>query len=242
VVGLPAMTGLLRAGPSLSLTNDILVFLAAVVGVSLIGGLWPALLAAVAGSLLLNYFFTPPLGRFTIAEVDNLLALAIFVVIAIAVSWVVDTAARKTRQAAEAGADAQTLATVAGGVLRGERPLMALLERLRETFVLDSVTLLDAGVVAAHVGEACTVARDADVEVKVDDGPWQAATIDKATSDKYSWKLFNYTWTGATPGEHTLVSRVTDVTGLVQPTEKDLENKKTFLEDNSQYPRKVMIS
>ena len=45
-----------------------------------------------------------------------------------------------------------------------------------------------------------------------------------------------------TPGEHTLVSRVTDVTGLVQPTEKDLENKKTFLEDNSQYPRKVMIS
>jgi len=80
------------------------------------------------------------------------------------------------------------------------------------------------------------------VEVRVDDGPWQAATIDKATSEKYSWKLFNYTWTGATPGEHTLVSRVTDVTGLVQPTEKDLENKKTFLEDNSQYPRKVMIS
>ena len=57
-------------------------------------------------------------------------------------------------------------------------------------------------------------------------------------TSKYSWKLFNYTWTGATPGEHTLVSRVTDVTGLVQPTEKDLENKKTFLEDNSQYPRK----
>ena len=80
------------------------------------------------------------------------------------------------------------------------------------------------------------------VEVKVDDGPWQAATLDKATSDKYSWKLFNYTWNGATPGEHTVVSRVTDVTGLVQPTEKDLENKKTFLEDNSQHPRKVMIS
>src|SRR4029453_3531700 len=80
------------------------------------------------------------------------------------------------------------------------------------------------------------------VEVKVDDGPWQGAPIDQATNDKYSWKLFNYTWTGVTPGEHTLVSRVTDVTGLVQPTEKDLENKKTFLEDNSQYPRKLMIS
>jgi hypothetical protein len=80
------------------------------------------------------------------------------------------------------------------------------------------------------------------VEVKVDDGPWQAATLDKATSDKYSWKLFSYSWSGLTAGEHTVVSRVTDVTGLVQPTEKELENKKTFLEDNSQYPRKIMVS
>ena len=80
------------------------------------------------------------------------------------------------------------------------------------------------------------------VEVKVDDGPWQPATMDPATSAKYSWKLFTYTWNGPTPGEHTLVSRVTDITGRVQPTEKDLENKKTFLEDNSQFPRKVMIS
>jgi hypothetical protein len=38
------------------------------------------------------------------------------------------------------------------------------------------------------------------------------------------------------------VSRVTDVNGQVQPTEKDLEVKKTFLEDNSQYPRKVKIA
>ncbi|MBM2619474.1 sensor histidine kinase KdpD [Actinoplanes sp. LDG1-06] len=168
-LGLPALTAVLKVGPSLSLTNDILLFLAAVVGVALIGGLWPALLAAVAGSLMLNWFFTPPFGKFTIAEGDNLLALAIFVVVALAVSWVVDTAARKTRQAAAASADAQTLATVAGSVLRGERPLMALLERLRETFTLDSVTLLDRGAVAAHVGEVCTVPHDADVEVKVDD-------------------------------------------------------------------------
>src|SRR5262249_51368398 len=79
------------------------------------------------------------------------------------------------------------------------------------------------------------------VEVRVDEGPWQAATMDPSTSSKYSWKLFTYNWAGATPGEHTLVSRVTDTTGKVQPTMEDLENKKTFLEDNSQYPRKVMI-
>jgi hypothetical protein len=80
------------------------------------------------------------------------------------------------------------------------------------------------------------------VEVSVDEGAWQPATLDAATSGKYSWKLFTFTWNGATPGEHTLVSRVTDANGQVQPTEKELENKKSFLEDNSQHPRKVMIS
>jgi DMSO/TMAO reductase YedYZ molybdopterin-dependent catalytic subunit len=80
------------------------------------------------------------------------------------------------------------------------------------------------------------------VEVKVDEGQWQAATLDPATRDKYSWKLFTYSWTGATPGEHTVVSRVTDATGLVQPTAEELANKKTFLEDNSQHPRKIMVA
>ena len=80
------------------------------------------------------------------------------------------------------------------------------------------------------------------VEVKVDEGQWQPATLDSSTNAKYGWKLFTYIWNGATAGEHTLVSRVTDATGKVQPTEKDLENKKSFLEDNSQHPRKVMIA
>jgi DMSO/TMAO reductase YedYZ molybdopterin-dependent catalytic subunit len=80
------------------------------------------------------------------------------------------------------------------------------------------------------------------VEVRVDDGPWQPATLDPSTRARYSWKLFNYSWTGASAGEHTLVSRVTDANGKVQPTTEDLETKKTFLEDNSQYPRKLTIT
>jgi DMSO/TMAO reductase YedYZ molybdopterin-dependent catalytic subunit len=79
------------------------------------------------------------------------------------------------------------------------------------------------------------------VEVKVDEGTWAMATADPSTTAKYGWKLYHYTWKGAAAGEHTLVSRVTDINGMVQPTEKDLEGKKTFLEDNSQHPRKVMI-
>jgi len=79
------------------------------------------------------------------------------------------------------------------------------------------------------------------VEVRVDNGPWQPATLDPSMRDHYSWKFFNYQWNDATPGEHTVVSRVIDATGKIQPTEEELVNKKTFLEDNSQYPRTLVI-
>jgi len=81
----------------------------------------------------------------------------------------------------------------------------------------------------------------ASVEIQIDNGPWQKATF-AATNSQYSWKLFTYRWEGATPGEHTLVSRATDVEGAVQPGADDLRRKKTFLEDNAQFPRKVMIA
>jgi DMSO/TMAO reductase YedYZ molybdopterin-dependent catalytic subunit len=79
------------------------------------------------------------------------------------------------------------------------------------------------------------------VEVKVDEGPWKKAVLDPGNS-KYSWKLFRFSWEGAMPGPHTLVSRVTDIEGNVQPTAEELKRKKTFLEDNAQFPRKITIS
>jgi len=81
------------------------------------------------------------------------------------------------------------------------------------------------------------------VEVKIDDGEWQAATLDPETMrEKYGWKFFNYRWEGATPGEHTVVSRVTDVNGNVQPTPEELADKMTFLEAYEQFPRNVIIA
>ena len=79
------------------------------------------------------------------------------------------------------------------------------------------------------------------VEVQIDSGPWQRAAL-ASTNTQYSWKLFAYRWDEATPGEHTLVSRVTDAEGTVQPTAAELKRKKTFLQDNAQFPRKVVIS
>jgi K+-sensing histidine kinase KdpD len=174
VAGLPLLTLALHAGRGLPLTDDILLFLAAVVGVALLGGLWPALLAAVGGFLLLNYFFTPPLHTLTIATEGNLVALAVFVVVALAVSWVVDLAGRRTLQAAQAGADARTLAAVAGSVLRGADPLDALLHQLRDTFDLSSVTLLERTGAgwrpAATVGPQLSPGEAADGSLRAADG------------------------------------------------------------------------
>ncbi|MGE3955726.1 MAG: molybdopterin-dependent oxidoreductase [Vicinamibacterales bacterium] len=80
------------------------------------------------------------------------------------------------------------------------------------------------------------------VEVQVDGGAWQKATLSPDTAATYGWKLFTYEWNAPAAGEHTLVSRVTDTNGAVQPTAADLANKKTFLEDNGQFPRKITIA
>jgi DMSO/TMAO reductase YedYZ molybdopterin-dependent catalytic subunit len=78
------------------------------------------------------------------------------------------------------------------------------------------------------------------IEVKVDDGPWKPAVMDKRNTT-WSWKLFSFEWSGVTPGEHTVVSRATDATGLVQPTEAELAEKKTRWENNGQFVRKFSV-
>ena len=99
--------------------------------------------SAIAGSLLLNYYFTPPIHQFTIAEANNALALGIFVVVGLVVSSVVDGAARRSKQAARASAESELLVTAAGSVLRGQQALTAVLDRVREAFGMESVTLLE---------------------------------------------------------------------------------------------------
>jgi two-component system sensor histidine kinase KdpD len=103
----------------------------------------PALVAVAVGSLLLNYYFTPPIHEFTIAEHENVLALIVYLAVAIAVSVTVDRAARVTREAAAARAEAEALSTLAGSVVRGSRVLPALLDQVREAYGFTGVTLLE---------------------------------------------------------------------------------------------------
>ncbi|MFF4650416.1 ATP-binding protein [Streptomyces sp. NPDC001380] len=128
-----------------NLTSVALLFQLAVVGVALLGGVASALLASLTASLLLNYSFIPPVGRFTIAEPNNVLALGVFTCVALAVAAVVDRAARQTARAARATAEAETLSDLAGSVLRGADTVPALLERSRVAFGMASAALLRRG-------------------------------------------------------------------------------------------------
>ena len=127
----------------LNLVSDMLLFLLVTVVVALVGGMLPALVSAVVGSALLNYWFTPPLHTLSIRDTNNTLALVVFLVVAILVSTVVDVAARRTRQAARAAAEAATLADLASGALDEGDALNRMLDRLRSTFALTSATLLE---------------------------------------------------------------------------------------------------
>ncbi|NKB34428.1 MAG: molybdopterin-dependent oxidoreductase [Pseudomonadales bacterium] len=78
------------------------------------------------------------------------------------------------------------------------------------------------------------------VEIKIDDGPWQEANID-SRSTRYSWKLFTLDW-DASPGDHTLISRVTDMNGNVQLTTEEMPEKVSRWENYAQFPRTISIT
>jgi two-component system sensor histidine kinase KdpD len=80
MVGIALLLGL--ALREVHITNVALVFLTAVLASGVVYGLWPSLLACIAGALAYNFFFIPPYYTFTIADPENVVALFFFVVVA----------------------------------------------------------------------------------------------------------------------------------------------------------------
>ncbi len=137
VLLLPVLTAVLlpaRHAHTLSLSDDLLIFLVCVVGVAVVGGFWPAVLAAVTASLLLNWYFTPPVHTFTIADPQNMLALLLFITVAVSVSSVVHLAARRAVQASRSTQDAAALLALAQTVLGGSDTPAAILGHLTATW------------------------------------------------------------------------------------------------------------
>jgi two-component system sensor histidine kinase KdpD len=159
------------------------LFFIGVLVVALLGGVAPAVLSAMLSGLLLNYFLTEPRYTFTIAEPDAAVTELVLLAVAVAVAVLVDSAAKRTREARRASQEAELLALFSGSVLRGA-DLNALLERVRETYSQRSVSMLrvsnssdEAEIVACVGKDPCSDIDSADTSVEVgDDEFWMLLT------------------------------------------------------------------
>jgi two-component system, OmpR family, sensor histidine kinase KdpD len=174
-LALPALATLISVTGRglLGLPTDVMLFVLAVVVVALIGGLGPALLAAVASGLLLNFFLTPPLYTFTIADNENVITLGVMVLVAVMVALVVNQAARRGAQASRARAQSNLLSELAAAVLTSQEPLPLLLNKVRESFGATSVALLERQRsgwqrVASAGPDPVAAPHDADTDVAID--------------------------------------------------------------------------
>ncbi|MCI2238470.1 DUF4118 domain-containing protein [Paenibacillus sp. TRM 82003] len=175
-LGGPAvLTALLGTFPRQDLSTDLMAFLVVVVAAALVGGLLPAVAAALVASLAVNWFFTQPTGRLTIAQPANAVALGVFVLVALAVSSTVDRAARRTEQAARSRAETEALSVLTRTVMAAEDPLAEALEHTRTTFAVTSASWLERTgpsapwtCVASSGDPPCASPAEGDAEVVVD--------------------------------------------------------------------------
>jgi two-component system sensor histidine kinase KdpD len=156
--------------PYLGIGGESAIFFIGVLTVALLGGVAPAVLSAVLSGLLLNYFLVEPRYTFTIAEPDSAVTIVVLLLVAIAVSALVDGAASRSREARHASQEAELLALFAGSVLRGA-DLDTLLERVRETYSQRAVSLLreGTGIVGCVGKDPCVDVDTADSAIEVGD-------------------------------------------------------------------------
>ena len=135
---LPTLTWVLSLlRDEIGLTSVMLLYLLAVVIVSAVGGLWPALLAAVGGSLLVNWYFVPPIYTLTIGDGENILALVVFLAVAVLTSGFASLAARRAADGRRARVEAEALLRLAGS-----SPASSLLESLQRVLGADGAAVL----------------------------------------------------------------------------------------------------
>ncbi|MEV0697708.1 sensor histidine kinase KdpD [Saccharopolyspora sp. NPDC050389] len=155
-----------------TLSTDVVGYFLATVIVALVGGMAPAIVAALLSGGLLNFFLTPPLYTLTVSEPQNLVTLVAMMIVGMLVAIMVDRAARLAEQATNARTEAALLTSYARTVLTHPDPLARLLEKVVENFGLTSAALLertkDGWQVAASTGsQPCTKPEQSDVDIEV---------------------------------------------------------------------------
>ena len=166
LVGLPALTAALASSREhVGLPTVLVLFLLFVVIEAAIGGFGVAMVSAVVGFGLVNWYFAPPLNTLTVHEGENVLALVAYLLTAVIVSSLVALATRRTAEATRASAEARTLSSLASTAVDTD-PLPAVIAHLRRAFALDGAALLrrvgEDWVTEAADGDHPTAPGDAD--------------------------------------------------------------------------------
>ena len=123
--------------------NLSIVFLLAVLATAMSFGIWPAIYASVLSFLVYNFFFIPPIYTFTIAEPYELLALVIFLVVAVISSAL----AGRVREQAR----------ISASRMRAMRRLYEFTRRLSGLATLDAVAEGAASEIHASLGRSVVV-------------------------------------------------------------------------------------
>jgi two-component system sensor histidine kinase KdpD len=169
VAGLLVLVAVQEPAREVDFAIPVLLVLALVVVAALLGGMWVALPGAVAGALLLNWFLTPPYGTLVVESGEQVVVLAVYLGVAVAVSWVVDLAARRTAEAARARAEAEALSGLAGATLAEHRTVPDVLAQVRQVFGMREAALLeraeDRWVEVAVSGEDAPAAGEQELRV-----------------------------------------------------------------------------
>jgi two-component system sensor histidine kinase KdpD len=120
------------------------VYLPAVLVVSVTWGAWLGVATAVLSAAAFNFFHLPPVGRFTLQNSENWVALAAFLVVAFLASSVAEVTRARTRDAEERRREADLSAEMARLLLRGNslaEVLPTAAARLAQTLDLSSAAI-----------------------------------------------------------------------------------------------------
>lgn len=199
IILLPLLTYVLLSSNA-TIDNSIVfpLFMLVTVIISAIGGAYIGVSCAFVSSLIINWFFTPPVHTFTITESENIVSLFVFLFIAGTISILVDIAARRNYQANRAHSEAESLARFAAVMLEPE-PIQPLLEYLCNAFNMRSTAIKrkidnDFEIEYCFGGEILS-ADHADLILEIDsetiiefigDG---AATVDQRVSEAFCAQL-----------------------------------------------------
>ncbi len=156
--------------PRYHVGNISMLYLLLVLALAILAGSGPAILASVLAFLAFDWFFVPPVGRLTVSDPQEWLALCLFLIVAVIAGQLAAGLQRRAEEARRRARESETLyalSTALLGDVRLEHMLQIIVERLREALDLRHAAILLANAdgdlsVAAEAGEPLDAAERAE--------------------------------------------------------------------------------